>query len=189
VWWFFIFWIPSFLNRTYSVDLMSLGPPLLVIYLAADVGSIGGGWIFKGLSSRGWSPNAARKSAMLLCAVAAVPVMSMLFVESLWPAVALISLAAAAHQGWSVNLFTMVSDTFPGRAVGSVVGLGGMAGGIAGMLAQPAVGKWLDLSNGSYRPLFVIAGMTYLIAFAIIHALVPRIAAQPSDGTLGDDHP
>jgi ACS family hexuronate transporter-like MFS transporter len=183
VWWFFIFWIPSFLNSTYGVNVTALGPPLLVIYLAADVGSIGGGWVFKGLAARGWSPNASRKTAMILCALAALPILLMLYVESLWPAVAILSIAAAAHQGWSVNLFTLVSDTFPGRMVASVVGFGGMAGGIAGMLVQPAVGRWLDLSGGSYRPLFVIAAAMYLLAFVIIHALVPTITRDPEEAS------
>lgn len=175
VWWFFLFWIPSFLNRTYQLDVASLGPPLLVIYLAADIGSIGGGWLFKGFSALGWTPNAARKAAMLSCAAAALPVIGILFVETLWPAVALIGLAAAAHQGWSANLFTLVSDTFPAPAVGSVVGLGGLAGAIGGMLISPAVGYWLDFSGGSYRPIFVIASVAYLAALCLIHLLLPRI--------------
>jgi ACS family hexuronate transporter-like MFS transporter len=179
VWWFFIFWIPSFLNRTYQVDLLSLGPPLLVIYLAADVGSIGGGWIFKLLSARGWTPTRARKTAMLTCAIAAVPVVTLLFVETLWLAVALVGLAAAAHQGWSVNLFTLTSDAFPKRSVASVVGMGGMAGAISGMLVSPIVGYWLDFSGGAYRPLFVIAGLAYLAAFAAIHFLLPDIDRAP----------
>jgi ACS family hexuronate transporter-like MFS transporter len=179
VWWFFIFWIPSFLNRTYQVDLLSLGPPLLVIYLAADVGSIGGGWIFKLLSARGWAPTRARKTAMLTCAIAAVPVVTLLFVDTLWLAVALVGLAAAAHQGWSVNLFTLTSDAFPKRSVASVVGMGGMAGAVSGMLVSPVVGYWLDFSGGAYRPLFVIAGLAYLTAFAAIHLLLPNIDRAP----------
>jgi MFS transporter, ACS family, aldohexuronate transporter len=175
VWWFFLGWIPSFLNRTYSVDVLSLGLPLLVIYLAADVGSIGGGWLFAILSKRGWTANGARKGAMLICAAAAVPVVSILFVQNVWAAVALLALAAAAHQGWSANLYTIVSDTVPRETVASVVGLGGLAGAVSGMLSSPAVGYWLDFSNGAYRPLFVLAGVTYLFAFALIHLLVPTI--------------
>ena len=175
VWWFYLFWIPGFLNRTYGLTLSGLGPPLICIYVAADAGSILGGWLSSALVARGWTLNAARKTAMLLCAVAVTPVISLLFVHDLWPAVALISLAAAAHQGWSANLFTLVSDTFPQRAVGSVVGLGGLGGAVGGMLVAPAVGYWLDFSGGSYGPLFLCAGSAYLIAFGVIQGLVPRL--------------
>jgi len=168
VWWFYLFWIPGFLNRTYSVDLMSMGPPLIAVYLAADVGSIFGGWLHKGLVARGLNAAAARKTAMLICGLSATPVMLLLWVDTLWPAVALIGLAAAAHQGWSANLFTLVSDTFPKRTVGSVVGLGGLAGGVSGMLISPVVGYWLDWSNGWYQPIFFVAGTAYLVAFALI---------------------
>jgi ACS family hexuronate transporter-like MFS transporter len=101
--------------------------------------------------------------------------MSLAFVGSLWPAVALISFGTAAHQGWSANLYTLASDTFPRRAVGSIVGLGGLGGAIGGMLVAPAVGYWLDFSHGAYRPLFVCAGMAYLIALGVIHMMVPRL--------------
>jgi ACS family hexuronate transporter-like MFS transporter len=104
-----------------------------------------------------------------------VPAVSILFVQNVWAAVALLALAAAAHQGWSANLYTIVSDTVPRETVASVVGLGGLAGAVSGMLSSPAVGYWLDFSNGAYRPLFVLAGVTYLIAFALIHLLVPTI--------------
>ena len=181
VWWFFLFWIPSFLNSQYGVDLLSMGPPLLAIYLAADVGSIGGGWLFKALRGRGWSASRSRKGAMLLCALAATPIVGILYVGSLWPAVALVSCAAAAHQGWSSNLFTLVSDTTPRVAVASVVGMGGLTGAVAGMLISPAVGYWLDYSGNAYTPLFFIGATVYLIAFGIIHILVgelPESAAQ-----------
>jgi ACS family hexuronate transporter-like MFS transporter len=112
---------------------------------------------------------------MLICAVMATPVMYMYNVKTLWPAVCLIGLAAAAHQGWSANLFTMASDAFPRRAVGSVVGIGGLAGAIGGMLVQPSVGKWLDFSHKSYGPIFFIAGTMYLIALLLIHLLVPKL--------------
>jgi ACS family hexuronate transporter-like MFS transporter len=176
VWWFFLFWIPSFLNRTYHLDLTALGLPLIIIYIAADVGSVAGGWLFASLVSHGWTPNRARKTAMLICALAATPVVSILFVQTVWPAVAIIGLAAAAHQGWSANLFTLVSDTLPRRVVASAVGLGGLAGAMSGMLISPLVGYWLDFSNGSYRPLFVAAGTAYLIAFSVIHLVLPTIA-------------
>ncbi len=178
VWWFFLFWIPSFLNSSYDVDLTALGPPLLAIYLAADVGSIGGGWLFKALRARGWSANGARKGAMAACALAATPIMGMLFVDTMWPAVALISCAAAAHQGWSANLFTLVSDTTPKTAVASVVGMGGLAGAVGGMLIAPVVGYWLDFSGAAYAPLFFVGGTAYLLAFAVIHLLVPKLESE-----------
>ena len=175
VWWFYLSWIPGFLKSTYGVNLTSIGPPLIVIYVMADVGSVGGGWLFSGMVSRGWTPNRSRKTAMLICALMATPVMSLFYVKTLWPAVVLIGLAAAAHQGWSANLFTMASDAFPRRAVASVVGIGGLAGGVGGMLLQPAVGYWLDFSNKSYGPIFVVAGTMYLVSLALIHLLVPKL--------------
>jgi ACS family hexuronate transporter-like MFS transporter len=176
VWWFYLFWLPGFLNRSYGLALTQLGPPLIAIYVAADFGSIGGGWLSSKLISSGWSVNRARKSAMLLCALAVVPVAGLMFVgHRLWLAVALIALAAAAHQGWSANIYTLASDSFPRSAVGSVVGLGGMGGAIGGLLVAPAIGYWLDFSHGSYGPLFLIAGSMYLIALAIIQVLVPNL--------------
>lgn len=175
VWWFYLFWIPGFLNRTYGLEIAKMGPPLVCIYLAADAGSILGGALPGWLMSLGWTLNRARKSSMLLCAVAVLPVCSLLFVHSLWPAVALISLATAAHQGWSANLYTLVSDTFPRSTVGSVVGLGGFAGAVGGMLVAPAVGYWLDFSKGAYGPLFLGAGSAYLLALSVIQTLAPNL--------------
>lgn len=176
VWWFYLYWLPGFLNQTYKLDLSHLGPPLVAIYVAADLGSIGGGWLSSRLLSRGWTVSGARKTAMLICAVAVVPVSSIMFIgHNLWLAVALIGLAAAAHQGWSANLFTLPSDTFPRSAVGSVVGLGGLGGAMGGMLVAPAIGHWLDFSNHAYGPLFFIAGTMYLAALAVIHLLVPKL--------------
>jgi ACS family hexuronate transporter-like MFS transporter len=176
VWWFYLFWIPGFLHDKYGLDLTQLGPPLVVIYVVADVGSVLGGWLSKGLVSRGADLSRARKTAMLACAIAVTPVSLIMFTGgNLWLTVALISLAAAAHQGWSANLFTLPSDTFPRPAVGSVVGLGGMGGAIGGMLVAPAIGWWLDHSNKSYGPLFIAAGSMYLIALLVIHLLIPRI--------------
>ncbi|HVP48442.1 MAG TPA: MFS transporter [Bryobacteraceae bacterium] len=175
VWWFYLFWLPGFLHASYGLNLTQLGPPLVVIYLAADAGSIAGGWLSSHLAARGWTLNRARKTAMLVCAACATPVIPLAFVGSLWPAVALICFGTAAHQGWSANLYTIASDTFPRRAVGSVVGLGGLGGAVGGMLVAPAVGYWLDFSHGSYRPLFICAGMTYLIALSIIHVMLPRL--------------
>jgi ACS family hexuronate transporter-like MFS transporter len=174
VWWLYLFWIPDFLNRNHGLDLTSLGPPLVAIYLVADVGSIGGGWLSSFLMKRGTSLNAARKIAMLTCALAVLPIAFAAGAKELWVAVAIISLAAAAHQGWSANLFTLTSDTFPRQAVGSVVGLGGMAGAVGGMLIAKLTGYILQ-ATGSYVPVFLIAASAYLIALAVIHLLVPKL--------------
>ncbi len=174
IWWLYLFWIPDFLHRNHGLDLKSIGLPLVVIYLVADVGSIGGGWLSSTLIKRGWSVNAARKSAMLLCALAVVPIIFAAKASNLWVAVGLVSLAAAAHQGWSANLFTLTSDMFPRRAVGSVVGIGGMAGAVGGMLIALIVGEVLQ-RTGSYVPVFIIAGSAYLMALGVIHLLTPKL--------------
>ena len=174
IWWLYLFWIPDFLNRNHGIDLKTIGPPLVAIYLVADVGSIGGGWLSSFLIRRGWSVNAGRKTAMLACAVAVVPMVFASGASNLWVAVALVSLAAAAHQGWSANLFTTVSDMFPRKAVGSVVGLGGMAGAVGGMLIAKLTGYLLQ-ATGSYLPVFFIAAFAYLVGLTIIHVLVPKL--------------
>jgi ACS family hexuronate transporter-like MFS transporter len=178
IWWLYLFWVPDFLNKTHGITLINVGPPVMAIYLIADVGSIGGGWLSSMLIKRGWSVNRGRKTAMLVCALCVTPIVFATRVSSLWAAVGLIGLAAAAHQGWSANIFTMASDMFPRRVVGSVVGIGGMAGAIGGMLIAKVTGYILQWT-GSYIPLFVIAGSTYLVALVIIHLLVPRL--EPAD--------
>jgi ACS family hexuronate transporter-like MFS transporter len=174
IWWLYLFWIPDFLSRNHGLDLQTIGPPLIAIYLIADIGSIGGGWLSSSLMKRGWSTNGARKTAMLLCALAVVPMVFAAQVSSLWVAVLLVSLAAAAHQGWSCNLFTLTSDMFPRQAVASVVGFGGTAGAIGGMLIAKLTASILQ-TTGSYVPVFLMAGAAYLVALAVIHALVPRL--------------
>jgi len=174
VWWLYLFWIPDFLNRNHQIDLKSVGLPLIAIYLVADVGSIGGGWLSSFLLQRGWSANAGRKTAMLACAVAVVPMIFTAGASDLWLAVGLVSLAAAAHQGWSANLFTLTTDMFPRHAIGSVVGLGGFAGAVGGMLIAKVTGYVLEAS-GSYVPIFFIAAFAYLFALLVIHLLVPKL--------------
>jgi ACS family hexuronate transporter-like MFS transporter len=178
VWWFYLYWVPKFLNEKHGLSLGQLGPPLITIYLVADIGSMAGGWFSSRLIKNGWTINRARKTAMLVCALCVVPIIFASQVKSLWTAVALISLAAAAHQGWSANLFTTASDMFPRRAVGSVVGIGGMAGSIGGMFIATGTG-WILQLTGNYLTVFVIAGFTYLAALAVIHALAPRL--EPAD--------
>jgi ACS family hexuronate transporter-like MFS transporter len=174
IWWFLLFWIPDFLQRDHGLRLMQLGLPITVIYVLADVGSVAGGWLSSWMIHRGRSVNLSRKFAMLLCALSVVPIIFAYRVESLWGAVLLIGLAAAAHQGFSANLFTLTSDLFPAQAVGSVVGIGGMAGAIGGMLMAKIVGYMLQWT-GSYKIPFLIAGSAYLLALAIIQILSPRL--------------
>jgi len=174
IWWLYLFWVPDFLKRNHGLDLKTMGLPLVVVYLVADVGSIGGGWLSSALIKRGWSVNAGRKTAMFVCALAVVPMLFAAEAKNLWVAVGLVSLAAAAHQGWSANLFTTASDMFPKRAVGSVVGFGGMAGSIGGMLIALIVGAVLQ-KTGSYQPIFIMAASAYLVAWVVIQLLAPRL--------------
>jgi ACS family hexuronate transporter-like MFS transporter len=174
IWWLYLFWIPDFLHRNHGLNLKTIGLPLVVIYLVADVGSIGGGWLSGRFIKMGWSHNRARKMAMLVCASAVVPVMFAAKAADLWMAVGLVALAAAAHQGWSANLFTLTSDMFPRKAVASVVGIGGMAGAIGGKFIAMLVGAILE-ATGSYLPVFIMAGCTYLLALLVIHLLAPRL--------------
>lgn len=186
IWWFYLYWIPKFLNERHGITLTKMGPPVVAIYLIADVGSIGGGWLSSRLIKSGWSVNAARKSTMLLCAILVTPIVFANQVTDVWSAVAIVGLAAAAHQGFSANIFTLVSDMFPKQAVGSVVGIGGMAGAVGGMCIAPLVGYLLEWT-GSYVVPFGIAGGAYLVAMAVIQLLAPRLEpprdlATPSAG-------
>jgi ACS family hexuronate transporter-like MFS transporter len=175
IWWFYLYWLPKFLNGKYGLSITALGLPLIVIYTLTSVGSVGGGWLSSRAIGRGGTVNAARKRVMLLCAVLVVPIVSASRVSGLWPCVALIGLAAAAHQGWSANLFTTVSDMFPKRAVGSVVGLGGMAGAVGMLLFAPAIGYILQHTNNNYLIPFMISGSAYLVALGLIQLLAPRL--------------
>ena len=178
VWWFYLYWLPKFLNEHHGLTLAKMGLPLVTVYLLSDAGSIAGGWLSSSLLRRGWSVNAARKTTLLVCAIAVTPIAFASQVTNLWGAVGLVGLAAAAHQGWSANMFTLASDMFPRRAVGSVVGIGGMAGAVGGMVVATATGYLLQLT-GSYVPVFVAASLTYLFALLLVHALAPTL--QPVD--------
>lgn len=175
VWWFYLYWIPNFFRDKHGLDLTTIGPPLIAIYLIADVGSVGGGWLSSNFIKRGWTVNRARKTAMLVCALAVTPVIFASEVKNLWVAVGIIGLAAAAHQGWSANIFTTASDMFPRRAVGSVVGIGGMAGAMGGATMAVATGYILESTGGNYHLVFIIAGTAYLLALLVIHLLAPRL--------------
>ncbi|MEJ0005171.1 MAG: MFS transporter [Steroidobacteraceae bacterium] len=174
IWWFYLFWLPDFLNKTYHLDLSSYGPPLIAIYLISDVGSVLGGFSSSALLRRGVGVNVARKLTMLACALLVLPILKVDGAHELWVAVLLIGLAAAAHQAFSANLYTFPSDVLPRSAVGSVIGIGGMMGAVGGMLFTKFVGQILQ-ATGSYRILFIIAGSVYLIALMVIHILSPRL--------------
>lgn len=180
IWWVYLFWLPDFLNRRYGIDLKTIGPPLITVYLIADVGSVGGGWLSSALIRRGWNINRSRKTTMLICALCVVPIVFAAQASNVWIAVLLIGLAAAAHQGWSANIFTTASDMFPRQAVGSVVGIGGMAGAVGGMFISRLVGWILD-TTGSYVPIFIIAASAYLLALAVIHLLAPKLEPAKLD--------
>jgi len=172
VWWFYLFWVPDFLFREHGLSLAKLGPPLVIIYVMADLGSIGGGWVSGALIRRGVDVIVARKLAILLCALLVVPIFLAPRVENLWVATLLIGVAAAAHQGFSANNFTLVSDALPRNAIGSVIGIGGLAGGIAGMFAAEIVGHVLQYT-GSYVVLFAWASCAYLITVGVMHLILP----------------
>jgi MFS transporter, ACS family, aldohexuronate transporter len=182
VWWFLLFWLPKFLHHRYGLNLTELGPPLVAIYVLADIGSIAGGWVAGRLMRMGWSANVARKGAMLLCALTVLPIVLAPRIHELWGAVAVLGVATAGHQGWSANLLTTASDLYPRGAVASVVGLGGFAGAVSGALVSTGVGYLLQ-ATGSYALLFAIAGCVYLLALAIIHLLVPRLAPAELEAT------
>jgi ACS family hexuronate transporter-like MFS transporter len=174
VWWFYLFWVPGFLHDKYGLDLKDFGKPLVTIYLIASVGSIGGGWLSSWLLKRGWSLNAARKTALLVCALCVVPVFAAASVTNVWVATILIGIAAAAHQGFSANLYTLVSDTAPRYAVSSIVGIGGAASAVAGMFAAKATGYILEWTH-SYVLLFGVASVAYLVAVLVMHLINPRL--------------
>ncbi len=184
IWWFYLFWLPKYLQETFSLSLQQIMIPTLVVYNVSSIGSVGGGWLSGSLLKRGWSVNAARKTAMLGCALAVVPVLYAPFSRSLWVVVGLVSLATAAHQGWSANLFTTASDMFPRSAVGSVVGIGGTMGALGGVLMTIVTGlvvKWTH----SYVPLFLVSGSAYLVALAVVHSLSPRLMPAELSGVHG----
>jgi MFS transporter, ACS family, aldohexuronate transporter len=180
VWWFYVFWLPKWLNESRGMDMKHIGLPLVVIYALASAGSIGGGWISSRLLRSGWSVNAARKTAMLICACCVLPIAFVPQVDNLWVAVGIVGLAAAAHQGWAANLFTAASDLFPRRALGAVVGIAGMAGAVGGMLFSEVIGQMLQ-HTGHYWMLFAMGALAYPLALAILHMLSPRMAPAKLD--------
>jgi MFS transporter, ACS family, hexuronate transporter len=175
VWWFYLFWVPGFLSRRYGLPIGRIGLPLVVIYNMSAVGSIFGGWLPCKFLSLGWSANRARKMAMLIYALAVLPVVFVGKMQGVWNVVALLSLAAAAHQAWSANMFTLASDMFPRRAVASVVGIGTFGAALLMAFISTLVGYVLRWTNGNYAPLFVACGTGYLTALLIIQILAPKL--------------
>ncbi len=174
IWWFYLFWLPDFLDKTYHLDLSNFGPPLIAIYLISDAGSVLGGFSSSAMLKRGVSVNKARKLTMLMCALLVLPILWVAGARELWLAVLLIGLAAAAHQAFSANVYTLPSDMLPRSAVASVIGIGGMMGAVGGMVFTKFVGQNLQ-ATGSYRILFIIAGSVYLTALLVVHLLSPRL--------------
>ena len=175
VWWFYLYWLPKFLDAKYGIKLSGLAMPLIAVYLTADAGSIGGGWLSSWLIKRGWSVNRARKTTLLAMALLILPTSLAPLAGSMWVAIAIVAVAAAAHQAWSANVYTLASDMFPRSAVGSVVGIGAFAGAMGGVLFQRAVGRILDANGGNYVPIFMFCGSAYLVAWGLIQVLSPRL--------------
>ncbi len=174
IWWFYLFWLPKWLNEANGIDVQHMGPPLVVIYAMACGGSVLGGWASSRLIARGVRVNRARKLVMAVCALCVTPIALLSQFHTLWFAVFAVGLAAAAHQGWSANLVTTVSDVFPRRAVGTVIGVGGAMGMLGSFLFSGVIGETLQ-RTGQYWALFAIGALAYLVALAILHALMPRM--------------
>jgi MFS transporter, ACS family, hexuronate transporter len=183
VWTFFLFWLPKYLQDTYHLTLMEIRIPTLIVYNASTIGSVYGGWLSGALINRGWTINASRKTAMLICALCVLPVLYVPFAANMWTVVAIISLAMAAHQGWSANLFTTTSDMFPRVAVGSVVGIGGSLGQVGNALMLYFAGWVVTVrgDKGGYFLLFMLCGSLYLVALGLLHVLSPRLAQAKLD--------
>jgi ACS family hexuronate transporter-like MFS transporter len=175
IWWFYLFWIPGYLQSTFHLSLSQSRTPVVMAYAISIIGSIGAGLVFQFFVDHGKTPNVARKTTMLICALLIAPIFLAPFVHQLWVVVALLGMATAGHQGWSANLFTLPSDMFPKSAVASVTGIGGFAGAVGGVLLQLGTGLIVYLTH-SYVTLFVMACLAYPLAFLIIHSISPKLA-------------
>ncbi|GAB3696043.1 MFS transporter [Spirosoma flavus] len=181
IWYFFLFWLPAYFNASFHLDLKKPSLPLVIVYTGTMIGSIGGGYLSSWLIQKGWPVYKARKMALLISAIAVVPILVTRYTTDMWVVVSLISLSVAANQAWSANIFTIVSDMFPKRAVSSVVGLGGMAGAVGGVLFESLIGYILDVFKASgnivvgYNIIFIVCGSSFLLAWLIIHWLTPKM--------------
>jgi ACS family hexuronate transporter-like MFS transporter len=176
VWFLMLFWLPKYFSTTYNVDLKVVLLPMILMYLLSDVGSIAGGWLSSRLIQRGRTPNFARKVTMIIAGLCVLPLLFVTGVSNMWLAVLLIGIALAGHQAFSTNLLSIPPDMFPKRAVGSVIGLGGFAGGIGGMIMAKSTGLVLDATQGNYTIIFAMCTTVYFLAVAAIHLLSPRLA-------------
>jgi ACS family hexuronate transporter-like MFS transporter len=180
IYWFFLFWLPSYFSSTFDLDLKKPSLQLMLIYAATTVGSIGGGYLSSLLIRKGWPVMKARKTVLFVFALLEVSIILAQFATEAWVAVGLISLAVAVHQAWATNVFTMASDMFPTEAVSSVVGIGGMAGAVGGILFPILIGSLLDSYKaagnlaGGYHLIFTLCGFTYLVAWLIMHLLTRK---------------
>jgi ACS family hexuronate transporter-like MFS transporter len=174
IWWFYLFWLPGYFDSRFHLGLSHLGLPLIIVYNMSAAGSIGGGWLPQLFGRFGLGNASSRMAAMLFCACLALPILYAGRTSSEWAAIALLSVAAGAHQGWSANLFTTASDMFPSNAVGSIVGIGGMAGSVGGVLLSVSAGKILQITH-NYTSLFLIAGTVYLLAIIVLRTLAPNL--------------
>ena len=174
IWWFYVFWLPSYLKQERGFSLQMIGYFAWIPFLAADVGSIGGGWLSGYLIKRGWPVDRARKVTMAICALSMPAAIAAVFAPNVWLALALISVATSAHCGWAANIFTLASDIFPKKDVGSVVGLGGSGGAVGGMILALTAGYVLQWFH-TYVPLFIIAGIMHPLALVVIYRMIPKV--------------
>jgi ACS family hexuronate transporter-like MFS transporter len=188
-WWFYMVWFAKFLKDKYGLNLEKIGLPLMVVYLMADIGSVAGGWLSSSMIRRGASVNRARKTALLISAMVVVPIIFGEYPTNAWVSVILLGMATAGHQGFSSNLYTLVSDTFPRRAVAGVAGLGGFFGYVGAALWSSATGFILEATGNKYVIVFSVAGLGYLVAFGIIHVLMPRLEPALIDEPAGHGLP
>ncbi|AXY74244.1 MFS transporter [Paraflavitalea soli] len=179
IWYFFMFWLPSYFNTTFNLDLKKPGLALVIVYSAATVGAIGGGLLSSWFIRKGWTVSKSRKTALLISALLVLPILAARFATDMWTAVALISLAIAGNAAWSANIYTIVSDMLPKKSVSSVIGIGGMAGAIGGVIFPLFIGVILDYYKGigkmvmGYNIIFVVCGFSFLLAWLVIHWLTP----------------
>ena len=183
VWWFYLFWLPDFLKEQYGLKGTGLSLPIAIVYIIATFGSVFGGWLPMNFIKNGWAVFKARKTSMLIYAFCALPVVFAQITGSynMWYAIGIIGFACAAHQAWSANIFTTVSDMFPKKTVGSVTGIGGFAGGLGGIVVSKSAGYLFDYYKGlgsiqtGYYIMFIVCGCLYLVAWGIMHLLVPKM--------------